>query len=55
MIDITGPGISRIPNMVRMVFKSLAKNPTVSNEFAYATTPHLETSPYEGLNPKIPL
>jgi hypothetical protein len=29
--------------------------PTVSKEFAYATTPHLDISPYDGLKPKTPV
>ena len=32
----------------------LAKIPTVSKEFAYATNPHREHRPYEGLNPTTP-
>jgi hypothetical protein len=31
------------------------KIPTVSRELAYATTPHRESKPYEGLNPTVPV
>lgn len=33
----------------------LASIPTVSSEFAYATTPHRDTMPYDGLNPTMPV
>ena len=29
--------------------------PTVSSELAYATTPHRESKPYEGLKPTVPV
>lgn len=29
--------------------------PTVSNELAYATTPHREINPYDGLKPTVPV
>lgn len=33
----------------------LPKIPTVSRELAYATTPHRESNPYDGLNPTVPV
>jgi hypothetical protein len=33
----------------------LPRIPTVSKELAYATTPHRESNPYEGLNPTVPV
>lgn len=38
----------------RILLVECARTPTVSREFAYATTPERETSPYDGLKPKTP-
>ena len=43
------------PKTLRAVLLFLANIPTVSREFAYATTPQRDTSPYDGLKPDIPV
>jgi hypothetical protein len=42
------------PNTCLTFFVVRAKTPTVSSELAYATTPHRDTSPYDGLKPTTP-
>lgn len=44
-----------IPKMSRTLEVFVPKIPTVSSEFAYATTPHREISPYDGLKPTVPV
>lgn len=44
-----------IPKISRTVAVVLLKMPTVSRELAYATTPHREIMPYDGLKPTVPV
>ena len=47
--------LNPLPKTLLAMELSLASIPTVSREFAYATTPHRDTMPYEGLKPVIPV
>lgn len=48
-------GVGNLQKTSAAVLLSRAMIPTVSSEFAYATTPHLEISPYDGLKPTMPV
>lgn len=44
-----------LQKMSRTLEVFVPKIPTVSSELAYATTPHREISPYDGLKPTVPV
>lgn len=53
--ELIGTKTRSIPNTSRATDVLRLMMPTVSREFAYATTPQREIRPYEGLKPTVPV